>query len=75
MTKVLGKNFFAAMPARMMSDERLAALHFRVLAVIAVHDRMGRNGQHCWAGNGHAGRQFLDRVRSTMHNLPKNHRY
>lgn len=50
MGKVKTLNYFAAIPGRASSDDRLTALHFRVLMVIAGYDRMGRNGQCCWAG-------------------------
>ena len=50
MGKVTTLNFFAALPGRAATDDRLTALHFRVLMVIAGYDRMGRNGQCCWAG-------------------------
>ncbi|MGE6739660.1 helix-turn-helix domain-containing protein [Allorhizobium pseudoryzae] len=43
-------NYFAAIPGRANRDDRLSGLHFRVLGTIAGHDRMGRNGQCCWAG-------------------------
>lgn len=43
-------NYFAAIPGRANCDDRLSGLHFRVLGTIAGHDRMGRNGQCCWAG-------------------------
>ena len=41
-----------AMPFRCLGDRRLTALHFRVLGVIATHDRLSRvkGGQGCWAG-------------------------
>ncbi|HEY0960668.1 MAG TPA: helix-turn-helix domain-containing protein [Novosphingobium sp.] len=47
---VTALNFFAALPGRVTCDARLTGLHFRILATIAGHDRMGRNGQCCWAG-------------------------
>lgn len=50
MGKVTTLNYFGALPGRASHDRRLTALHFRVLLVIAGHDRMGRNGQCCWAG-------------------------
>ncbi|UKK92062.1 helix-turn-helix domain-containing protein [Brucella pseudogrignonensis] len=50
MDKVQPINFFAAIPGRASRDERLTGLHFRVLCTVAGHDRMGRNGQCCWAG-------------------------
>jgi hypothetical protein len=34
---------------RAMNDVRLTGLHWRVLAVIASHDRLGRSGAGCWA--------------------------
>jgi len=46
------KAHFAALPARAIGDERLAALDLRVLAAIAVHDRFGKNGVGCTAGHG-----------------------
>ena len=41
-----------AMPFRCLGDRRLTGLHFRVLGVIATHDRLSRvkGGQGCWAG-------------------------
>jgi hypothetical protein len=50
MGKVTTLNFFAALPGRVTTDDRLTGLHFRILATIAGHDRMGRNGQSCWLG-------------------------
>lgn len=54
MVAVMGEvatiNYFAAIPGRANRDDRLSGLHFRVLGTIAGHDRMGRNGQCCWAG-------------------------
>lgn len=41
---------FASLPVRAIGDQRLSARHFRLLAAIAYHDRLGRNGQGCWAG-------------------------
>jgi DNA-binding MarR family transcriptional regulator len=42
---------FGAIPARAIGDPRLSGLHFRLLAAVALHDRMsqGTNGQGCWA--------------------------
>lgn len=42
---------FAPLPARAIGDPRLSALHLRALGAIAMHDRLGRNRQGCWAGN------------------------
>jgi DNA-binding MarR family transcriptional regulator len=39
---------YGPVPLRAARDLRLAALHFRVLLVIAAHDRLGKNGQGCW---------------------------
>lgn len=50
MTKIATLNFFVALPGRVLADDDLTALDFRVLGVVAAHDRMGRNGQCCWAG-------------------------
>lgn len=50
MGDVTAINYFAAIPGRANRDDRLTGLHFRVLGTIAGHDRMGRNGQCCWAG-------------------------
>lgn len=50
MGEVTAINYFAAIPGRANRDDRLSGLHFRVLGTIAGHDRMGRNGQCCWAG-------------------------
>tara|TARA_R110000751_G_scaffold180038_1_gene286410 strand:+ start:22626 stop:23405 length:780 start_codon:yes stop_codon:yes gene_type:complete len=50
MVKETTVNYFGALPGRVCNDKRLTALHFKVLMAVAVHDRMGRNGQCCWAG-------------------------
>ena len=50
MGKVVQYACFAAISARATRDETLTNLQFRVLMVIAAHDRLGRNGQCCWAG-------------------------
>jgi DNA-binding MarR family transcriptional regulator len=45
---------FAPLPARAISDQRLTGLHFRVLAAVAMHDRLASRrgkGGGCWAGN------------------------
>jgi hypothetical protein len=42
--------FFAPIPARALSDGRLTARHLQVLGAVALHDRLGVNGQGCWAG-------------------------
>ncbi|MEQ1952492.1 hypothetical protein [Mesorhizobium sp. CN2-181] len=47
-----GKPTFAAIPARCIGDERLAALDLRVLAAIAMHDRFSKNGVGCTIGHG-----------------------
>ena len=44
------KELFAPIPIRAFGDDRLSGRHWRVLAVIAFHDRLGKNGQGCWAG-------------------------
>jgi DNA-binding MarR family transcriptional regulator/transcriptional regulator with XRE-family HTH domain len=49
-----GKASFAALPVRAIGDTRLSALHLRVLACIAYHDRMSGvrgKGQGAWASN------------------------
>jgi DNA-binding MarR family transcriptional regulator len=46
---ISNKPAFAAVPIRAFSDDRLSGRHWRVLCVIAFHDRLGRNGQGCWA--------------------------
>jgi DNA-binding MarR family transcriptional regulator len=43
------KPIFAPIPARAAADPELSGLQLRVLAVIAMHDRFGKNGQGCWA--------------------------
>ena len=45
------KRLFGAIPARAIGDSRLNGTHFRLLACVALHDRMseGGNGQGCWA--------------------------
>lgn len=42
---------FAPIPARAGIDDRLAARHWRTLAVIAMHDRFGANGIGCYASH------------------------
>lgn len=49
--KKTDKPAYAPIPARAVSDTRLSALDFRVLAVIAVHDRLGANGIGCYASH------------------------
>jgi DNA-binding MarR family transcriptional regulator len=47
------KLYFAPLPPRAIGDSRLTTLHFRVLACVALHDRMAgaiKRGQGCWAG-------------------------
>lgn len=50
MSNVVHLNYFAAVPGRAVRDQNISGLQFRTLAAIAGHDRMGRNGQGCWAG-------------------------
>ncbi len=45
------KPLYAAMPIRVMGDRRLTASHWRLLAAIAWHDRLGRNKIGCYASN------------------------
>lgn len=48
------KPTFAPLPARAIGDLRLTGLHLRVLAAVALHDRLSNSrgkGQGCWAGN------------------------
>ena len=45
------RKVFAPIPARALRDQRLSGLQLRLLGAIAMFDRMGRNGQGCWAGN------------------------
>lgn len=45
---------YAPLPARAIGDKRLSGLHLRVLAAIALHDRLSGargQGQGCWASN------------------------
>ena len=51
MSDAKAKFSFSAIPARAIGDQRLTALHFRLLAAVALHDRMsqGSQGQGCWA--------------------------
>ena len=45
---------FAPVPARAVGDARLRGLHWKVLAAVALHDRLSgsrKKGQGCWAGN------------------------
>ena len=43
------KKNFAPIPLRAVRDQRLTGHHLRVLAVIAAHDRLNKNGSGCWA--------------------------
>jgi biotin operon repressor len=43
------KQRFAPIPLRAVLDQRLTGHHFRVLALVAAHDRLGKNGNGCWA--------------------------
>jgi DNA-binding MarR family transcriptional regulator len=42
---------YAPLPARAMVDMRLSERHLRTLAVVAAHDRLGKNGIGCWASH------------------------
>jgi DNA-binding MarR family transcriptional regulator len=42
---------FAPIPARAARDLRLTSRHWRVLAVIALHDQLNKNGAGCWASH------------------------
>ncbi len=39
---------FAALPVRACSDKRLTGGHWRVLGIIAYHDRFNRNNRGCY---------------------------
>ncbi len=39
---------FAALPVRACNDKRLTGGHWRVLAIIAFHDRFNRNNRGCY---------------------------
>lgn len=41
------KAYFAPVPNRAVTDDRLRLIHHRVLALIAAHDRFGVNGMGC----------------------------
>lgn len=41
------KNYFAPLPNRVMTDDRMTGRHYRVLCKIAAHHRFGNNGQGC----------------------------
>jgi hypothetical protein len=41
------KNYFSPLPNRAWLDDRLQRMHYRVLGVIAMHDRFGQNGLGC----------------------------
>ena len=43
---------FCALPVRAMSDDRLSARHFRLMAAIAWHDRLNHTGRGCYAKPG-----------------------
>ena len=45
------KVLFGPIPARAFKDMRLGNWHFRVLGVVAMHDRLGKNKQGCWGAN------------------------
>lgn len=45
------KPVYAPLPARAMVDMRLSERHLRTLAVVAAHDRLGKNGIGCWASH------------------------
>lgn len=47
MTHKPGTHFFSPVPNRAYFDDRLDKIHMKVFGVIAMHDRMGRNGQRC----------------------------
>lgn len=52
--KKVVKTPFAPLPIRAIGDQRFAATHFRVLGVIAQHDRLSLvkgKGQGCWASH------------------------
>ena len=43
------KQRFAAIPLRALLDQRLTGHHLRLLGTVAAHDRLGKNGNGCWA--------------------------
>lgn len=45
---VSGELHFAAVPARACADKRLTGGHWRVLGIIAFHDRFNRNNRGCY---------------------------
>jgi hypothetical protein len=45
------KPMFAPIPIRAIGDKRLSARHLRVLAAVAAHDRLGKNGMGCCASH------------------------
>ena len=45
------KPLYAPIPVRAMGDRRLTASHWRLLAAIAWHDRLGRNKIGCYTSN------------------------
>jgi DNA-binding MarR family transcriptional regulator len=49
MAVIKARNYFAAIPGRAIEDQNLSSLDLRVMAAVAAHDRMGRNGQPCRA--------------------------
>ena len=54
MPNPVDKISFAPIPPRAIGDKRLTGSHFRVLAAIAMHDRLSMSrkaGQGCWASN------------------------
>lgn len=41
------KHYFSPIPNRALFDEQMTGRKLKILGVIAAHDRMGGNGQHC----------------------------
>jgi hypothetical protein len=59
------KQRFAPIPLRAVLDRRLTGHHLRVLAVVAAHDRLGKNGSGCWASQDRLA-ALLDCSKSTL---------
>ena len=63
------KDIYAPIPARAMADEELTAEHFRVLMVVAAHDRFNRNGKGCCASHPRLARLAKCHIKSLSRSL------
>ena len=62
---------FAPIPLRAMSDSRLTAECWRVLAVVAAHDRLGKNGTGCYASHERLARMARCHTKALSRTLKK----